>query len=122
MGAVVGRDGPGPPTVSACGVAAASALGRNELGALLAAAGLGPPLEHALISLLALTGLRVSETTGADIEHLGLDRGHRTLTISRKGDKVVTIPLVTVAPTGPVHMPRRSVRRTFLRLGPGWHA
>lgn len=101
---------------------AASALGRNELGALLAAAGLGPPLEHALISLLALTGLRVSETTGADIEHLGLDRGHRTLTISRKGDKVVTIPLVTVAPTGPVHMPRRSVRRTFLRLGPGWHA
>lgn len=32
---------------------------RNELGALLVAAGLGPPLEHALISLLALNGLRV---------------------------------------------------------------
>ena len=38
---------------------------RNELGALLVAAGLGPPGEHALISLLALNGLRVSETTGA---------------------------------------------------------
>jgi integrase/recombinase XerD len=57
------------------------------------AAGLGPPSEHALISLLALNGLRVSEATGADIEHLGLERGHRTLTITRKGGKVVTIPL-----------------------------
>ena len=55
----------------------AVALDRNELGALLAAAGLGPPLEHALISLLALNGLRVPEATSADIEHLGLDRGHR---------------------------------------------
>jgi integrase/recombinase XerD len=40
-----------------------------------------------------LNGLRVSEATGADIEHLGLERGHRTLTITRKGGKVVTIPL-----------------------------
>ena len=56
----------------------AAALDRNELGALLVAAGLGPPAEHALISLLALNGLRVSEATGADIEHLGLERGHRT--------------------------------------------
>jgi hypothetical protein len=71
----------------------AVALDRNELGALLVAAGLGPPVEHALISLLALNGLRVSEATGADIEHLGLERGHRTLTITRKGGKVVTIPL-----------------------------
>ena len=71
----------------------ATALDRNELGALLVAAGLGPPGEHALISLLALNGLRVSEATGADIEHLGLERGHRTLTITRKGGKIVTIPL-----------------------------
>ena len=46
-----------------------------------------------LISLLALNGLRVSEATGADIEQLGLERGHRTLTITRKGGTVVTIPL-----------------------------
>ena len=39
----------------------AVALDRNELGALLVAAGLGSPIEHALISLLALNGLRVSE-------------------------------------------------------------
>jgi integrase/recombinase XerD len=71
----------------------AVALDRNELGALLVAGGLGPPAEHALMSLLALNGLRISEATGADIEHLGLERGHRTLTITRKGGKVVTIPL-----------------------------
>jgi integrase/recombinase XerD len=68
-------------------------LDRNELGALLVAAGLGPPTEHALISLLALNGLRVARATGADIEALGLERGHRTLVITRKGGKAVTIPL-----------------------------
>jgi len=55
----------------------ATGLDRNELGALLVAAGLGPPVEHALVSLLALNGLRVSEATGADIEALGVERGHR---------------------------------------------
>jgi integrase len=43
--------------------------------------------------LLALNGLRVSEATGANIENLGVERGHRTLVITRKGGKVVTIPL-----------------------------
>src|SRR5438132_2664718 len=71
----------------------AIALDRNELGALLVAAGRGPPAGHALISLLALNGLRVSEATGADIGHLGLERGHRTLVITRKGGKIVTVPL-----------------------------
>jgi integrase/recombinase XerD len=71
----------------------ATALDRNELGALLVAAGLGTAAKHALISLLALNGLRVSEATGADIEQLGLERGHRSLVITRKGGKVVTIPL-----------------------------
>jgi len=71
----------------------ATALDRNELGGLLVAAGLGHPAEHALISLLALNGLRVSEATGANIEALGVERGHRTLVITRKGGKVVTIPL-----------------------------
>ena len=70
----------------------ATALDRNEMGAFLVAAGLGPAAEHALISLLALNGLR-AEATGADIEALGVERGHRTLVITRKGGKVVTIPL-----------------------------
>ena len=71
----------------------ATGLDRNELGALLVAAGLGGAAEHALICLLALNGLRVSEATGARVEALGTERGHRTLTITRKGGKIVTIPL-----------------------------
>ena len=71
----------------------ATGLDRNELGALLVAAGLGLPAEHALVSLLALNGLRVSEAAGTDIQDMGVERGHRTLVITRKGGKVVTIPL-----------------------------
>jgi len=71
----------------------ATGLDRNEVGAMLVAAGLASARDHALVSLLALNGLRVSEATGADIEDLGLERGHRTLTIQRKGGKVVTVPL-----------------------------
>jgi integrase/recombinase XerD len=71
----------------------AIALDRNEVGSLLVAAGLGAPNEHALISLLAINGLRISEALGADIDALGLERGHRTLTVLRKGGKIVTIPL-----------------------------
>jgi site-specific recombinase XerC len=44
---------------------------RHE-GLIDADSGLSPPPEHALISLLALNGLRVSEATGDDIKHLGL--------------------------------------------------
>jgi integrase/recombinase XerD len=68
-------------------------LDRNEVGALLVAAGLAGARDHALISVLALNGLRVSEAVGADIERLGLERGHRTLTVVRKGGKTVTLPL-----------------------------
>jgi integrase len=46
-----------------------------------------------LIFLLALNGLRVSEATGAAIEALGTERGHRTLAITRKGGKKAIIPL-----------------------------
>ncbi len=52
----------------------ATGLDRNEVGALLAAAGRGAAAEHAPLSLLALNGLRVSEATGADIEAPGRAR------------------------------------------------
>src|SRR4051812_9876520 len=71
----------------------ATGLDRNEVGAMLVAAGLGDAQDHALLSLLALNGLRVSEATGTNIEALGRERGHRTLTILRKGGKTVIIPL-----------------------------
>src|SRR5207237_5884510 len=46
----------------------ATGLDRNELGALLVAAGLGHPAEHALFSLLALNGLRLSVAPGANLK------------------------------------------------------
>jgi integrase/recombinase XerD len=48
----------------------ATALDRNELGAILVAAGLGPPAEHALISLLAARPQRAAGVGGDR-------RGHR---------------------------------------------
>jgi integrase/recombinase XerD len=114
-------------------------LDRTEVGALLVAAGLGGAAEHALVSLLAINGLRVSEALGADIEALGLERGHRTLTIVRKAGKVVTIPLaprtaraidlaIGERPDGPIFLDRtgrrldrhaawRIVRRLARRAG-----
>jgi integrase/recombinase XerD len=68
-------------------------LDRNELGALLVAAGLAGAREHALISLLGLNGLRISEALGVNIDDLSLERGHRTITVVRKGGKIVTMPL-----------------------------
>ena len=68
----------------------ATALDRNEADALLVAAGLGPA-EHALISLLAPNGLRVSEATGADIEHLGLEHHPGQRNIRRYGLAVLVV-------------------------------
>ena len=114
-------------------------LDRNEVGALLVAAGLGAAQEHALISLLAINGLRISEALGADIDALGIERGHRTLTVLRKGGKIVTIPLaprtaravdlaIGERPDGPIflrpdghrmdrHCASRIVRRVARRAG-----
>jgi len=80
----------------------ATALDRNELGAMLVAAGLGRPLEHALVSLLSLNGLRVSEATGADIEHLGPERGHQVPSLP-DADPVV---LIRAARSSPSRSPR----------------
>ncbi len=68
-------------------------LDRNELGALLVQAGLGDLRDGALITLLALNGLRISEALNANIDDLSTERGHRTLAIVRKGGKHVTIPI-----------------------------
>ena len=72
------RSGTRPP---ACGARRSTLESRtlgldlNELGALLVPAGLGSPRDHALISLLAINGLRISEPLGADIDDLDIDRG-----------------------------------------------
>jgi integrase/recombinase XerD len=72
----------------------AAGLDRNELGAFLVQAGLSSPQDHALCSLLALNGLRISEALGATIDQLGLERGHRTLLVHRKGGKTGRVQAV----------------------------
>lgn len=68
-------------------------LDRYELGRFLQAADTVSPRHHALVCLLALNGLRVSEAVDSEIEGLAFANGHRTLTIVRKGGKEADVPL-----------------------------
>ncbi len=68
-------------------------LDRDELHALLEAAATDGPRTHALVLLLALNGLRVSEALSARVEDLTTERGHHVLRITRKGGKRQTVPL-----------------------------
>ncbi len=81
-------------------------LDRNELGAFLVQAGLSGARDHALACLLALNGLRVSEALNTDVDDVGLERGHHTLRVNRKGGKIVIVPL---AP--------RTARTVYLVIG-----
>ena len=49
--------------------------------------------DFALVAMLGLLGLRIFEATGADVENLGEEHGHRVLRVHGKGDKVVLVPL-----------------------------
>jgi integrase/recombinase XerD len=66
---------------------------RAGMRALLDAAQASGQRDHALSCLLALNGLRVSETLAADVADLGHERGHRTLRLCRKGGKRQTVAL-----------------------------
>jgi integrase len=72
-------------------------LTRDQAVALLAAADADPGPQAArtaaLVATLLFTGARVSELTGADIEDLGTDRGHRVLRVRRKGGKIQALAL-----------------------------
>jgi integrase/recombinase XerD len=91
--------------------------------------GLGPARDHALISLLAMCGLRISEALGANIDDVEVDRGHRTLRVVRKGAKQVTIPLAP-RPTRALDLytldlyigERVTARSSWARLVVGWIA
>jgi integrase/recombinase XerD len=94
-------------------------LDRNEVGSLLVSAGLGAPHEHALISLLAINGLRIFEALGADIDKLGLERGHRTLTVLRKGGKIRS-HRAQLAPSTSRSVSGSTGRSSYARTGNGW--
>jgi integrase/recombinase XerD len=69
-------------------------MDRAELATFLFTAERFDHFHAALAVLLGLNGLRVSEACGANIEELGMQRGHRILRIVGKGNKPATIPLV----------------------------
>lgn len=60
-------------------------LGRVEAKALLAQAAEHSSRVRVFVALLLHDGLRISEALNADVTDLGSIRGHRTLTITRKG-------------------------------------
>jgi len=67
-------------------------LTRAQLYEMLEQALQASKRDHALICLLGLNGLRISEVLNIDIEDLGFDRGHNTVTVTRKGGKEQHIP------------------------------
>lgn len=66
---------------------------RAAMRGLLDASQVSGARDHALACLLALSGLRVSETLAADVTDLAHEHGHRTLRLRRKGGKRQTVAL-----------------------------
>ncbi len=60
-------------------------LDRSEARLLLAQAGKDNPRSAALVAVLLLGGLRVGEALASDVADLAVARGHRVLTVTRKG-------------------------------------
>jgi integrase/recombinase XerD len=65
----------------------------SEIRTLLRAAEASGPRDAALVALLYLNGLRVSEACGADVEGLGLSDGTPTLAVLRKGGATQAVAL-----------------------------
>jgi integrase/recombinase XerD len=69
-------------------------LSREELTAFLAEAQRRGTQMRALMHVLGLNGLRATEPLLCDVEDLGTERGHRTLSVHRKGKAAsVRVPL-----------------------------
>jgi integrase/recombinase XerD len=69
-------------------------LSHLQFEALLSAARVSAnPNDFALVAMLGLLGLRIFEATGANIDDLGEEHGHRVLRVVGKGTRIVLIPL-----------------------------
>ena len=64
-----------------------------EARRFLQAAATAGPRDHALVCLLLLNGLRVSEVCTAQVTDLSSERGHRVLRVARKGGRRDLVPL-----------------------------
>jgi site-specific recombinase XerD len=72
-------------------ISQATGLSFSEAEQLLRGAEAYSPRCSAVVHILLLTGMRVSELVNADIEDLGEERGHKVLTIIRKGGRRQTL-------------------------------
>lgn len=68
-------------------------LDRDELRRMLKAAEVDSARSFALVSLLSLNALCVSEAVGANAHDLSNERGHRTLTLTQTGGGRVRVPI-----------------------------
>ena len=68
-------------------------LTRNEADRILEAADAESPAAAAITRMLLTGGLRIGTAINARIEHLGWDRGHRTLTLEWKGGTPRRVPI-----------------------------
>lgn len=109
-------------------------LTRPEFANLLNACEEASPRDHALICLMGLNGMRVSEVAGIDVEHVFRHQGSLVVKILRKGGKSQLVPMVartawqveltidgrTEGPVfvsrGGTRMDRRSIGRVVRRL------
>ena len=98
-------------------------LDKKELSALVRVAEADSPRSDALVLLLGLNGLRISEALGADVTDLGTERGHRVLVVTRKGGKRSTVPLAPrTAEAVESYVGERTTGPLFItRTGERWH-
>lgn len=72
-------------------------LTRDEMRRLTLASRQDGPRSEALMHLLTLNGLRITEALSRDVEDLDYDQGHRILRLDRKGGKRAKAPLTPAA-------------------------
>jgi integrase/recombinase XerD len=75
---------------------ATEGMTEGETVRLIEAARANSPRAYAVVLLLYTLGLRVDGALAADVSALGYDKGHRTLTIVKKGGAKAKLPLPPV--------------------------
>ena len=85
-----------------------------EYAALLTAARRDGPGSHALVALLGMIGLRVSEATNINLTDLRSQSGYELLTVMGKGAKPALIPLPVPVLAGGPRRRRRAQRGPLL--------
>ena len=95
-----------------------------EFAALLAAARTSGPNDHALVCLLGMLGLRISEACATDITGIRYEAGYEVLHVLGKGAKPADIPppIPVLRAVREAIDGRESARSSGPAPGDGWTA